>query len=320
MINRTKFLFCNRLALFIPIIVMGLMLHDSPAFSQIADVSGFWQQPTMDRTGYFEDMAERGEGPYMVDYLGLPINEEGLSRALTFDSALWGVPEHVCMRHPSTYSYWGPTPGNLLRITAQLNDTSLEIVSYTVKGTFRRADRTIWMDGRPHPSEHAPHTWSGFTTGRWENGILITTTSHLKWGWIRRNGVPSSDQARVNTYYIRNEDVLTITWFVEDPHYLTEPYIKSADFVISPQQQVSTSQFDVDPTFSGFIGAGSTELFSLCFAREEIARPDGTYVPHYLPGENVLIGDYANRLGVSIEATLGGAETAYPEYLEKLAQ
>jgi hypothetical protein len=36
------------------------------------------------------------------------------------------------------------------------------------------------------------------------------TTTHLKWGWIRRNGVPSSDQATVVTYYTRNENVLTI--------------------------------------------------------------------------------------------------------------
>ena len=34
-------------------------------------------------------------------------------------------------------------------------------------GYFGRADRTIWMDGRPQPSEYAEHTWGGFSTGEW---------------------------------------------------------------------------------------------------------------------------------------------------------
>ena len=54
----------------------------------------------------------------------------------------------------------------------------------------------------------------------------MTTTTHMKWGWIRRNGVPASDQATVTTFYTRNGDVLTVTWMVHDPLYLTETYTK----------------------------------------------------------------------------------------------
>ncbi len=213
------------------------------------------------------------------------------------------------MRHPSTYSYWGPAN---LRIAAEL-DYNLDVISYSIGGTFRRADRTIWMDGREHPSEYAPHTWAGFTTGRWENGTLITKTTHLKWGWIRRNGVPSSDQATVYTYYQRNGDVLTITWFVDDPHYLTDTYIKSADFIAAPRG-ASITEFGIEAPDA------TNGVFSQCLNRAEIARPEKHYVPHYLPGENPFIGEWAEEIGVPVEATLGGEETAYPEYKEFLKE
>ena len=285
----------------------ALILLAGPAAAQ-EDIVDFWNQPAQNITtqfGFLEDSNERAGGPALVDYLGLPLNEEARSRSLAYDGALLGVPEHVCMRHPTQYSYWGPAR---LRIAAQLDD-NLNVVSYTIGGTFRRADRTIWMDGRPHPSQYAPHTWAGFTTGEWQGGILVTTTTHLKWGWIRRNGVPSSDQATVVTYYTRNGDILTITWLVYDRVYLTEPYIKSADFIA---QEISTATFGVEPADSG------SNFFTQCFAREEIARPDLIYVPHYLDGENPFVGEHAERLGVPVEATLGGAETASPEYRRRL--
>ena len=35
-------------------------------------------------------------------------------------------------------------------------------------------ERTIWMDGRPHPSKYGAHMKSGFTTGVWEDDVLVT--------------------------------------------------------------------------------------------------------------------------------------------------
>jgi hypothetical protein len=290
-----------------------LLLAAAPARAQ-GDIVGFWDQPAFGTVigsgiaaifGFIEDSTERADGPTLVDYLGLPLNDEGRARALAYDSALLGVPEHVCMRHPSQYSYWGPAR---LRIAAQL-DANLDVVSYTVGGTFRRADRTIWMDGRPHPPDYAPHTWAGFTTGEWRGNTLVTRTTHLKWGWIRRNGAPASDQSVVTTFYTRNGNVLTISWVVHDPIYLTEPYIKSADFITQP---VATADFGVAPADQG------NNFFFKCFTSEEIARPEQHYVPHYLPGQNPFVGEHAKQLGIPVEATLGGAETAYPEYRDTL--
>lgn len=286
------------------------------------DIVGSWNQPALGTVlgpgvvaagGFEENADERANGPGLVNYLGIPLTEEARARALAYDGAILGVPEHVCMRHPSTYSFWGPTqPG--LRIDAELDD-NLDLVAYHVGGTFRRADRTIWMDGRPHPSKYAAHTWAGFTTGEWQGSTLVTRTTHIKWGWVRRNGVPSSDQAEVITYYTRNENILTATWIVYDPIYLTEPYIKSSDFIAAPDGP-RAAVFDVAPPDRNPGRFGN--VFAQCLAREEIARPDLHYVPHYLPGQNPFIGEEAKKLGIPVDATLGGAATALPEYREQL--
>jgi hypothetical protein len=287
----------------------------SAAAAQIDfDIVGSWDQPALGTVlgrgvaaifGFEEDSLEQGRRPVPGRLPGIPINAEGRARALAYDSALLGVPEHVCMRHPSQYSFWGPAR---LRIESEL-DANLDVIAYRVGGTFRRADRTIWMDGRPHPSKYAAHTWAGFTTGEWRGSTLVTTTTHLKWGWIRRNGVPSSDQATVVTYYTRNENVLTIAWFVDDPLYLTESYVKSVDFIAAPRG-ATTATFSSRPD--------RANLFAQCFPREEIARPDFHYVPHYLEGENPFVGEVAKTLKIPVEATLGGAETALPEYKDRL--
>ncbi len=60
---------------------------------------------------------------------------------------------------------------------------------------------TIYMDGRPHPSENAPHTWQGFSTGEWEGDMLKVTTTHLKEGWIRRNGLPRSEHGYIDRIF-----------------------------------------------------------------------------------------------------------------------
>ena len=146
----------TRWCLLAALVAVADLLSAEPAAAQ-SGIVGFWDQPAIDATpapaevarfGFVEDSTERASGPALVDYLGIPLNEEGRARALTYNSSLLTVPEHACMRHPSQYSFWGPAAP---RISAEY-DEELRLIAYTVVGTFRRADRTIYMDGRSHPS------------------------------------------------------------------------------------------------------------------------------------------------------------------------
>jgi hypothetical protein len=66
-------------------------------------------------------------------------------------------------------------------------------------------------------------------------GSLKVTTSHLKPGYLRKNGVPYSENAALTEYYDmlkeHNGDVmLVVTIVVTDPQYLREPFIITSHF------------------------------------------------------------------------------------------
>ena len=42
-------------------------------------------------------------------------------------------------------------------------------------------------------------------------------------------------------------------------------------------------------------------------------------IPHYLPGTNPYLDEFAIKWALPREAVRGGAETMYPEYVEKAA-
>jgi hypothetical protein len=156
--------------------------------------------------------------------------------------------------------------------------------------------RTIWMDGRPHPSEYAPHTFQGFSTGVFDGTMLTVTTTHVKQGWHRRNGIPSSDEITVVEHYVRHGNLLTHVSVTSDPIYLEEPLIKSEEF--TPGQQ-------------------NASRFWPCEYIEETERPRGT-VPSFMPGQNPWVSDYAAQNNLPQAATLGGPETMYPEFRKKM--
>lgn len=276
-------------AILIRTVVLVLVLTGAtanPAVAQV-DLSGVWTPI------FHEDQVERIPGPDLGDYAGLPITEAARQRALTWDASLLTLPEHQCKPHPSTYGFRGV--GNL-RIWADQDSTTQAVIKLNTHVQWMEQRREIWMDGRPHPPAHAAHTWQGFSTGRWEGETLVVSTTHLKAGWIRRNGLPLSDEATMEDRFIRHGDLLTHVYIISDPHYLSEPLIKTNGFRLS-----LTARIDPYP----------------CESVEEIPREQGE-VPSVPPGANSAATEFAAKHGLPVEAALGGAETALPEFAQKI--
>jgi hypothetical protein len=240
-----------------------------------------------------EDYVERAPGPMLGDYSGLPINDEARAIADAYQVSMQNMPERQCILYTSQYIVMGPQN---LRIEPQLDPISGAVVAFNMSGTVDRAPRTIWMDGRPHPSKSTPHTPAGFSTGVWEGTMLTAHTTHLKTGLVWRNGVPHSDQATMTEHFVRHGDLLTVTMILEDPIYWEEPFIRSATF-----------QLD----------SGTRVLPEPCEPQVEIPRKAGE-IPHYLPGENPYLTEFAKLFNLPMEAARGGAATTYPEYGKKL--
>ena len=262
-----------------------LLAWSAPASAQ-SDLSGNWGPL------YHEDQPERIPGPDVGDYLGLPINDEARMRGDSWMATLLTLPEHQCKPHPSAYGYRGPAN---LRITTEVDPQTQRVLKISTHIQWMEQHREIWMDGRPHPPEYAAHTWQGFSTGQWVGDALVVTTTHLKAGWVRRNGIPYSDRARFTERWARRGNILTHFAILEDPVYLTEPFVRTTNWTWAPNQQI-------DPYPCGIV--------------QEIPDQEKGAVPHFLPGMNTVVDEFADKHGLAHDAARGGAQTAYPEYMK----
>jgi hypothetical protein len=250
------------------------------------DLSGEWANRV------HEDQIERGPGPEIGDFTGLPINEAARRRGMGWDASLLTVPEHQCGAHPANY---GAMHSNI-RIWKEVADESQTLVAWHILHESWNRFRTVWMDGRPHPSEDALHSWQGFSTGRYVGNALEITTTHMKESRTRRNGIEHSDEAVLVEFLTRHGDYLTFVSILNDPHTLEEPYIHTRHLVLDTNQVIRPYP---------------------CRGAVEIDRPFGT-IPHHLPGENPFLTTFQTNHGIPAEAALGGAQTTYPEYRQRL--
>ena len=83
---------------------------------------------------------------------------------------------------------------------------------------------------------------------------------------------------------------------MSDPAYLTEPFIRTTNWVLDPRHRLLLIRVRRWSKWTG---------------------PKGS-VPHHLPGTNAYVDDFAKRFSLPEAAARGGAETMYPEYEQKM--
>src|SRR5437660_7325849 len=203
-----------------------------------------------DMTGYWvsmvtEDWRFRMITPPKGDYAGVPLNEEGRRVADRWDPTRDEGAGEQCKSYGA---------GNIMRVPERLritweNDQTLKLE--TDAGMQTR----LFYFGTP---QGQGGTWQGISKASWEfdagfglpaerfdrgfgtqvrpqGGTMKAVTTRLRPGYLRKNGIPYSAEAVVTEYFDRvtqpNGDVyLVVTMTVEDPMYLTQPYITSTSF------------------------------------------------------------------------------------------
>jgi hypothetical protein len=202
----------------------------------------------IDLTGYWvslvtEDWRYRMLTPAKGDYASVPINPEGKKVADAWDPAKDEASGNAC----KAFGAPGLTrqPGRL-HITWD-NDSVLKV-------EFDAGTQTRMLNF-PKPAATAEASWQGVSEAKWElaaaqggggrggppvdpmtrGGSLKVVTTHFKPGYLRKNGVPYSADATLTEYFsVTNEPNgdhwLIITSVVEDPKYLTQPFITSTHF------------------------------------------------------------------------------------------
>jgi hypothetical protein len=206
------------------------------------------QQAPIDLAGYWvsvvtEDWRWRMVTPPKGDYSSVPLNPEGRKAADTWDPAKDEASGNACKAYGAAAIM--RVPGRL-HITWQ-DDTTLKIE--TDAGTQTR----LLHFGRAQPPS-GDAGWQGYSAATWEIagagergaapaqprfGTLKVVTSHMTPGYLRKNGVPYSENAVVTEYFDRHNETngdqwFTVTTIVDDPKYLQQPFITSTHFKKEP--------------------------------------------------------------------------------------
>jgi hypothetical protein len=208
------------------------------------DITGHWVSLITD------DWVFRMITPAKGDYSFVPLNDEGRRVADTWD------PERDTAAGEECKGYAAPA---IMRLPSRVHITWQDDNTLKLDIDNGMQVRLFHFD-KSEPE--GPRTWQGFSKAQWEisgntdrqagatgsrtsldpvprHGDLKVDTTHLRAGYLRKNGVPFSEDTFMTEYYnlITEEDgnqYLVIQTFVEDPRYLRSHFVRTLQFKREP--------------------------------------------------------------------------------------
>jgi hypothetical protein len=202
----------------------------APKAAAPIDLTGYWVSVVT------EDWRYRMVTPAPGDYQGVPMTQAAVKIADAWDPAKEEASGDLCK------SYGAPT---ILRVPEHLHITWQDDQTMKMETDAGKQTRVFHFGGWKAPE--GPRTLQGDSVAEWEmqgggrgrgapaTGSMKVMTSNLKAGFLRKNGVPYSDNTGLTEYYDlvkeRNGDqLMVVTIVVTDPMYLREPFIISSHF------------------------------------------------------------------------------------------
>jgi hypothetical protein len=191
-----------------------------------------------------EDWRWRMVTPAKGDYASVPITAEAKRIADAWNPAKDQSAGEQCKSYGAAAIMRVPTR---LRVSWLVDDNTLKVE--TDAGTQTRLLRF----GASKPPE-GPPTWQGHSVAAWETaggrgaggraaggtpqptfGNLKVVTTHMRPGYLRKNGIPYSADAVLTEYWDVNREPngdlwLVVTSLVDDPKYLQQQYVTSPNF------------------------------------------------------------------------------------------
>lgn len=208
-------------------------------------------QAPFDMTGYWvsvvtEDWRWRMLTPPKGDFASVPLNAEGQRVAGLWDLGKDRADGNLCRAFGAA---------GLLRLPLRIHITWQE--PNTLKLETDAGEQSRLFMFAPSPGDPGERTWQGRSLARWykqtqleglgfggrggsvAGGNLRVTTTNMKSGYLRKNGVPYSEDAVLTEYFNRHDEPngdrwLTVTRVVDDARYLMMPFITSESFKKEP--------------------------------------------------------------------------------------
>jgi hypothetical protein len=157
----------------------------------------------------------------------MPLTDAGRRAAEGFDPASTDNPRLRCEATNILFDWMFDTPVH--RITQYDDRITIEY------GTVGGLERTIWLEPVERPPVIEP-TLAGYSTGRWDDDVLIVQTSHFRPGVLSADGytMHSGELRVVERYTLDTERwALTRAYVAEDPLYFEGQYTGTDTVFIS---------------------------------------------------------------------------------------
>jgi hypothetical protein len=197
----------------------------------------------IDLTGYWvafvtEDWRFRMITPRKGDFQGVPMTEQARKIANAWDPAADEASGNQCKAYGAAA---------IMRVPARFHITWQDDNTLRVDSDAGMQTRLLHFNSQPSPQ--GERTWQGFSTAEWERpASLKVATANMRAGYLRKNGVPYSENASVAEYFEiaphpSGGQVMLVTTIVTDPQYLQLPFIVSSQF----KKEEGGSKWDPTP-------------------------------------------------------------------------
>jgi hypothetical protein len=175
--------------------------------------------------------------PAKGDYQGVPMTPAAVAVADAWDPAKEEASGEACK------SYGAPA---ILRVPGRLHITWQD--DQTLKMDTDAGQQTRIFHFGDWKAPGGPHTIQGDSVAVWEgggrgatDGAMKVTTTNLKAGFLRKNGVPYSENASLTEYYElitepNGSPLLVVTISTTDPMYLRQPFVITSQFKKEPSE------------------------------------------------------------------------------------
>src|SRR5690349_16630039 len=203
----------------------------TPKASAPVDITGYWVALVT------EDWRFRMVTPRKGDYQAVPMTEQARKIANAWDPAADEASSDQCK------AYGAPA---IMRLPARFH------ISWQDDNTLRvdsdsGMQRRLFHFNSP-PSSPGERTRQGYSTAQWLSAALKVVTTNLRSGYLRKNGIPYSENAAATEYFDiaphpSGGQVLVVTTIVDDPLYLQQPFIVSSQF----KKEADGSKWDPTP-------------------------------------------------------------------------
>ena len=227
----------------------------TPRAAAQVDITGNWVALVT------EDWLWRMVTPAKGDVTSVPVNPNGRRVAGEWDLERDNANSEQCKAFGAA---------GLMRMPLRLRIAWEDDATLRIDTDAGEQTRLLHFGGDPAPQQEP--SWQGYSAAQWTRPVggfnmrmvfggerplagppmaaLKVSTTHMRAGYLRKNGIPYSDTARLTEYFSRmtagGNDYLVVMAIVDDPVYLTEPFVTSSHF----KKEADATQWSPSPCYT----------------------------------------------------------------------